>query len=154
MTDGPFSRQELEDAFVAYQEKAAVAGRTGDWASWADQFTKDAVYVERHYGRFEGREAIRAWIAATMGEFPGNAMPEFPVGWYVVDEARGWIVCQVWNRMADPGDGSIHEADNLTVLHYAGGGLWSYEEDVYNPNDFATMVRGWLDRRRELREGS
>lgn len=147
-----FTREELEEAFAAYQARGAEAGRTGDWAAWADMFTEDAVYVERHYGRFEGREAIRAWITATMGEFPGNAMPEFPVGWYVVDEARGWVVCQVWNRMADPGDGSIHEADNITKLHYAGDGLWSYEEDVYNPNDFAAMVRGWLDRRRELRE--
>ena len=151
-TSGPYSRAELEDAFVAYQERAAAAGRTGDWAAWADQFTEDALYVERHYGRFDGREAIRAWISSTMGEFPGNAMPEFPIGWYVVDEERGWIVCQVWNRMADPGDGSIHEADNFTKLHYAGDGLWSYEEDIYNPNDFAVMVRGWLDRRRELRE--
>lgn len=147
-----YTRGELEEAFAAYQAKGAEAGRTGDWAAWADMFTEDAVYIERHYGRFEGREAIRAWISSTMGEFPGNAMPEFPIGWYVIDEDRGWIVCQVWNRMADPGDGSIHEADNFTKLHYAGDGLWSYEEDIYNPNDFAVMVRGWMDRRREIRE--
>lgn len=146
-----YSRGELEEAFAAYQARGAEAGASGNWAPWADMFTEDALYIERHYGRFEGREAIRTWITATMGEFPGNAMPEFPIGWYVVDESRGWIVCQVWNRMADPGDGSIHEADNLTLLKYAGDGLWSYEEDVYNPNDFAVMVRGWMDRRREIR---
>ncbi len=147
-----WTRDELEDAFAAYQARAAEAGRTGDWAAWADQFTEDAVYVEHHYGRFEGREAIRAWIAGCMAEFPGSAMPEFPVGWYVIDEEKGWVICQVFNRMADPGDGSVHEADNVTILHYAGDGLWSYEEDVYNPAHFATMVRGWLDRRSQQHE--
>ena len=68
-------------------------------------------------------------------------MPEFPIDWYVVDEERGWIVCQVENRMEDPGDGSIHQGANITILHYAGAGQWSYEEDVYNPAHFATMVR-------------
>ena len=123
-----------------------------DWSTWADQFTTDAVYVEHHYGRFEGREAIREWITRTMGTFPGNRMPEFPVDWYVVDEERGWIVCQVENRMEDPGDGSVHQAANVTILHYAGDGKWSYEEDVYNPAHFATMLRGWqarVDARRD-----
>jgi ketosteroid isomerase-like protein len=148
----PYTREELEEAFAAYQDRAARAGRTGEWAEWAEQFTPDAVYVEHHYGRFEGRDAIRKWITACMSEFPGSAMPEFPVGWHVIDEERGWVICQVFNRMVDPGDGSIHEMDNLTVLHYAGDGQWSYEEDVYNPADFEAMVRGWLDRRRQIRE--
>ncbi len=139
-----FSRDEMEREFEAYQERGRVAGATGDWSTWADQFTDDAVYVEHHYGRFEGREAIRAWITSTMGEFPGADMPEFPVGWHVVDEEKGWIVCQVFNRMKDPGDGSVHEEYNVTILHYAGDGLWSYEEDIYNPAHFATMVKGWL----------
>ncbi len=147
-----WSREELEEAFAAYQAKGAEAGRTGDWAAWADHFTEDAVYVEHHYGRFEGRDAIRTWISGCMAEFPGSAMPEFPVGWYVIDEERGWVICQVFNRMADPGDGSVHEADNMTILHYAGDGLWSYEEDVYNPAHFAAMVRGWLECRRQRHE--
>ncbi len=140
---GAWTRQELEDAFAQYQAAAAHAGATGDWSSWADVFTEDAEYLEHHYGTFHGREAIRTWIVQTMGEWPGRDMPAFPIEWYVIDEARGWVVCQVWNRMIDPGDGSIHQEYNFTLLKYAGDGLWSYEEDIYNPAHFATMVGRW-----------
>jgi ketosteroid isomerase-like protein len=145
-----WTRQELDEAFAAYQAVAAEAGRSGDWNRWADLFTEDAEYVEHLYGTMHGREAIRQWITATMSTYPGNAMPEFPIGWSVVDEDRGWIVCQVWNRMDDPGDGTIHQAYNVTLLKYAGSGQWSYEEDIYNPAHFASMIEGWERRRTEL----
>ena len=106
---GAWTRQELESAFTEYQDAAARAAGSGDWNPWADLFTEDAVYVEHLFGRFEGREAIRRWITQTMSTFPGNSMPAFPVDWYVIDDERGWVVCQVSNRMADPGDGSVHE---------------------------------------------
>ena len=50
-----FTRAELEREFEAYQERGRLAGQTGDWRPWADQFTEDAVYLEHLYGRFEGR---------------------------------------------------------------------------------------------------
>ncbi|GAA3216969.1 hypothetical protein [Actinocorallia longicatena] len=143
---GRFTRQELEEAFAGYQRTSLAAGGSGNWDLFADQFTLDATYVEHGYGTFGGREAIRRWITTTMATFPGSAMPHFPIGWYVVDEDKGWIVCQVFNRMADPGDGSVHQADNITLLKYAGDGLWSYEEDAYNPASFLTMLTAWRDR--------
>ena len=56
------------------------------------------------------------------------------------------MFCEVRNRMIDPGDGSIHEQANITVLKYAGDGLWSYEEDAYNPLNFMTMLQGYVAR--------
>ncbi len=147
---GRFSRDELEREFAAYQRRGLEAGKSGDWNGWADQFTEDATYVEHLYGSFGGREAIRRWITRTMSEYPGSQMPYFPVEWYVIDEERGWIVFQVWNRMADPGDGSLHQAYNFTLLKYAGDGLWSYEEDIYNPQHFADMLKGWRERKQAL----
>ena len=149
---GTWSREELEEAFAAYQHAGQEAGRTGNWAAWADVFTEDAEYVEHHFGTFHGREAIREWISGVMSTFPGNVMPEFPIEWHVVDEDRGWIVCKLWNRMADPGDGSVLEAMNFTLLKYAGHGLWSYEEDVYNPNAFVEMVQEWSQRKQAASE--
>jgi hypothetical protein len=135
-----WSREELEREFTRYQERGAAL----DWSAWADQFTEDAQYVEHNYGVYNGREAIREWIVETMGTWPGNEMPVFPVEWYIIDEERGWIVAKIWNRMQDPGDGSVHQAYNFTLLKYAGGGKWSYEEDIYNPASFAEMIKAYI----------
>jgi len=45
--------------------------------------------------------------------------------------------------MPDPGDGSVHEQSNLTIMTYAGDGLFSREEDVYNPLRFMRMTLRW-----------
>jgi len=147
---GRWSRDEIEEAFQLYQETALKAGTSGDWRAWADLFTEDATYVEHHYGTFGGREAIYNWIQSTMSQPINCEMVHFPIEWYLIDEERAWVVAQVWNRMTDPGDGSVHQQYNITILHYAGNMKWSFEEDVYNPARFATAVKGWIDRKSEL----
>ena len=141
---GKWSREELQHAHDHYMEVAQRAGASGKWREWADMFTEDATYVEHHYGTFEGREALYAWISETMAEWPNSEMKEFPHDWCICDEERGWWVCQIENRMADPGDGRLYQASNLTVLHYAGDMRFSYEEDVYNPSEFAPMISDWM----------
>ena len=46
--DGTMERDEIEDAFAAYQKAGLEAGRTGKVAV-ADMFTEDATYIEHHY---------------------------------------------------------------------------------------------------------
>ena len=138
-----YTRQEMEEAFASYQAVAAKAAAANEWRAWADMFTDDAEYVEHHFGRFQGREAIYEWITTTMHTAPNDEMNAFPIEWYVVDEEKGWVVCKVQNRMRDPGDGSVHQEANWTLLKYAGNNHWSYEEDMYNPLEFGTMIKGW-----------
>ncbi|KUH95360.1 nuclear transport factor 2 family protein [Mycobacterium sp. IS-1556] len=147
---GQWSREELEDAFRGYQDAVVDIGRTWNWASYADQFTEDATYVEHALGNMSGREAIRDWIVPTMNTFPGSEMPFYPVEWYSIDVDKGWVINRNVNTMKDPGDGSVHGTPVITVLRYAGDGKWSYEEDAYNPMNFLVMVQGYIQRCHEL----
>ena len=141
---GDYTRAELEQAFQHFQDVGDRCGKTQQWQDWADLFTEDATYIEHNFGTFHGRKEIYDWIQTTMNQPIVEDMVDFPIEWYVIDEDRGWIVCQVWNRMRDPGDGSVHGAYNFTLLKYAGNNQWSYEEDIYNPKHFEDMIAGWL----------
>jgi hypothetical protein len=141
---GQWTRDEIASAFDAHKEIVVGIGKSWDWSRFADQFTEDATYVEHSFGTFHGREAIRSWIVKQMNVFPGSEMPLYPTTWHSIDEDRGWVICEFRNRMKDPGDGSIHERPNLSVMKYAGDGLWSYEEDAYNPMNFVPMVQEYI----------
>src|ERR1700712_2781429 len=119
---GRWTRAELEDAFANFQKVALHAGTTGDWAAWADLFAEDATYIESNYGRMGGRAAIKKRIVATITRPPAN----------------------------DTGDGSMHQAYNFTLLKYAGDGLWAYEEDIYDPKHFQSMMVGWFEAKKKL----
>ena len=47
--------------------------------------------------------------------------------------------------MPDPrGGDEIYRFGNVTILEYAGNGLWSFQEDIYNPNEATEMMKRWL----------
>ena len=140
-----WSRDELERAHQHYMDTAARCASSGEWRDWADLFTDDAVYLEHTFGTFHGADEIYEWIAPLMAEWPNRAMNSFPHSWCVCDEERGWWICRIENRMEDPGDGSVHQAHNITVLHYAGDMKFSYEEDAYNPASFGPMIQAWTE---------
>lgn len=138
-----FSAEEIRDAYAAFYERVAGFVSTGDWSGYADLFTPDATYVEHAMGTFHGREQIREWAVRTMTSYPGRVMTGFPLSWQVVDADSARLVCEVRNPMPDPGDGTMLEEPNLTVMTYAGDGLFSREEDVYNPLRFHAMALRW-----------
>jgi len=143
------AREEVEREFAAYVERGRAAVASGDWATWAAQFSPDARYREHHYGEFDGREAIRAWITGVMQPFPAM---DFPVEWHVIDGNRVAMRCQ--NRLPDPaGGGRSFQFPTLVVLHYDGDGQWGYEEDVYNPAEGPPVVQAWLEAGGTLPEG-
>ncbi|MCG5434475.1 nuclear transport factor 2 family protein [Mycobacterium sp. MYCO198283] len=144
-----FSRHELAAAWAAFENDVAAAALTRDWDSWVAHYTEDVVYVEHAAGTFHGREEVRAWIWRTMESFPGNHMTSFPTLWKVFDEDTGRVICELDNPMKDPGDGSVISATNLSIVTYAGYGLWSRQEDVYNPLRFVAATRRWCERAQE-----
>src|SRR5688500_57289 len=137
---GQWSRDEIESAFQHYVKTAAEAVAQGDWTAWAGLFTEDAVYVEHHYGTFNGRDAITKWINSVMSPLPGM---HGPIEWHIIDEERGWVVMLAWNRMPDPDGNGPYQAGSWTLLKYAGDNMWSYEEDMYNPSEFEEMLKVW-----------
>jgi hypothetical protein len=52
--------------------------------------------------------------------------------------------------MRDPGDGTIISATNISIVTYAGDGLWSRQEDIYNPLRFVQAGVKWCTKAREL----
>jgi hypothetical protein len=59
---------------------------------------------------------------------------------------QGNRVCAVIpNVLPDPAGGDAYFGFDVNViLHYAGSGQWSYEEDVYDPADAGRVVKSWL----------
>lgn len=145
-----WKRKEIEQAFEKYQAAALKGAQTKDWTDWANCFTEDATYFEHHYGKFWGREKILSWITETMTAGFALHMTAFPITWYSIDEEKGWVICEVMNRMEELGDGKIHEEPNITILHYAGNGLFKYEEDAYNPANFGVMIKAWKEAKEKL----
>lgn len=139
-----WNREEIEQAFEKYQAAALKGAQEKDWTDWGNMFTADATYFEHQYGRFWGRENIRKWIEGVMAPFPANCMTAFPIRWYSIDVQKGWVICEVLNRMEDLGDGVIYEEPNITILHYAGNGQFRYEEDAYDRKRMGEMVVRWI----------
>jgi hypothetical protein len=138
-----YSRGEIEEAYAVFHGHVQGFQDSGNWDGFADLFTEDAVYKEHAFGEFHGRDEIRAWSVRTMTSFPGSVMTGFPLAWSVVDEPTSRLICEVRNLMPDPGDGTVLEESNLTIMTYAGDGMFCREEDVYNPMRFLKMSVRW-----------
>lgn len=140
---GAFGYAELDEAITARWEKVEAMRVAGDWAAYVDDFTDDVEYVEHAFGTMHGKDEVRTWVVKTMSAFPGRIMTGFPIAWKVIDPGTGRIVCEIRNPMPDPGDGTVFDEPNITILDYAGDGKWSRQEDVYNPLRFHTMTKQW-----------
>jgi hypothetical protein len=77
-------------------------------------------------------------------------MVAFPSLWSVIDEPTARIICELDNPMVDPGDGTVISATNISILTYAGDGLWCRQEDVYNPLRFARAAMKWCKKAQDL----
>jgi ketosteroid isomerase-like protein len=136
------SRNEIE---ATHERYVATRGRIekGElgWDALAEYFTDDATFIDPAWGRVQGRERIRQFFVDSMAGLEGWTFPHL---WRAIDGDR--IVAGWKNRL--PGrrpDGSHYEAQGVSILLYAGGGKFSYEEDLLNMVHVFELIEesGW-----------
>lgn len=142
----PARDPELEDeARATYARYVEARGRVeagaAPWASLGEFFTDDAVFVDPAWGRTQGRDAMLPFFEQSMA---GLDEWSFPETWTMVEGNR--IVSFWWNRL--PGtrpDGTPFQAPGVSILHYAGGGRFSYELDILNMAEVMECIgdSGW-----------
>ena len=121
MTD----EREVHEAFRGFWTTGSL---DEDWERWPDHLTPDVHYVERFFGTMRGREAVRAWITSLMQQ---RADVHAVLDWYLVKGRR--VVLSMQNRYYSPDPAQPHiDFAGLTVLEYAGDGLFGYEEDYWD----------------------
>ncbi|MCW2601337.1 MAG: SnoaL-like domain protein [Frankiales bacterium] len=99
-----------------------------NWAAWPDCLTEDVLYVERVFGTMHGREEVRTWITDLMA-VRGDV--HAVLNWYQVKGDR--VVLNMTNRYYHPDPaGDPLDFGGISVLEYAGDGLFGYEEDYWD----------------------
>lgn len=113
--------------FVARRDDVD-AGKCG-WDVMADFFTEDAVYLDPAWGRQEGRERIREFFQESMAGLTGHGWST-PERWTMVDGHR---LVSHWDQvLGDKPDGGQWIVPGLSILYYAGDGLFCYSHDYLN----------------------
>jgi ketosteroid isomerase-like protein len=134
---------EARATYARYVEERGRAER-GElaWSALAEAFfTDDAVFVDPAWGRAEGRDAIARFMDESMSGLEGWTFPE---DFAMSDGDR--VVALWWNRLAGTGpDGRPLQAPGVSIMHYAGGGRFSYELDILNMAEVIEVigVSGW-----------
>lgn len=122
-------REEIEAAVARYVElRERIERGEATWTALAELFTDDAVYIDPAWGRIQGIEAIRNFLDESMR---GLEDWRFPIEYTAID---GDTVVIKWTQIL-PGtrpDGSAYCQSGYSTLIYAGGGRFSYEEDLLN----------------------
>lgn len=131
-----FSLDEVEAAFRTYWR---TGNATEDWPAWCELFTPDVTYHERVLGSMFGRDAVRAWILPLMAEY-GEIYGVYE--WHQVDPS-GRVVVYMQNRRDDPGGGRGFDFPGITLLQYAGDGLWSRQEDYWAVLESKAAYKAW-----------
>ncbi|MDP9101068.1 MAG: nuclear transport factor 2 family protein [Actinomycetota bacterium] len=116
--------REVEAAFRQHWTVGSLEER---WAEWPDRLTADVRYIEHVFGEMDGREAVRTWITGLMA---ARADVHAVLDWYMIKGSR--VVLNMRNRYYHPDPAGTHmDFPGLTVLEYAGDGLFGYQEDYW-----------------------
>ena len=121
------------EARETYERLVAVRDEIDEgkkpWSVLADLFTEDAVYIDPAWGRIEGQDAIRDFFVKSMAGLTGYGWST-PENWIMVDGHR--VVSQWDQILGDREDGTPWLVAGLSILYYAGDGLFCYSHDMLN----------------------
>lgn len=112
------------------------------WSALADYFTEDAAYIDPAWGRIDGRESIREFFEASMAGLTGHGWST-PENWTLAQGAR--LVSQWDQVLGHREDGTPWMVPGLSILYYAGDGLFCYSHDMLNMTHIGQTMRdmGW-----------
>lgn len=122
--------------FVALRDRIDMGEAM--WSSLADFFTPDAAYIDPAWGRVEGREAIRAFFEESMVGLTGHGWST-PQNWTMADGPR--LVSQWDQVLGTKDDGTQWRVPGLSILYYAGDGLFCYSHDMLNMTHVGETLR-------------
>ena len=128
------------ERFVATRQE--IQAGTKPWSALTDFFTDDAVFIDPAWGRFQGKKAMSTFLDDSMA---GLEDWEFPEQWTIVEGNR--VVSFLYNRLpGSKADGSHYDVPTVSILHYAGGGKFSYDLDILNMAELgeALLDSGWM----------
>ena len=116
------------------------------WDALAEFFTDDATFVDPAWGRIDGKDNIVRFLRESM---EGLEDWSFPMEWELVD--GDCLVTGFQNRL--PGrraDGSYYQAPGVSRIVYAGGGKFSFEQDLLNMVHVLELIKesGWLPKKK------
>ena len=121
---------------VALRELIDVGER--EWAELADFFTEDAAYIDPAWGRIDGRENIRTFFEASMAGLTGYGWST-PENWMMAEGPR--VVAQWDQVLGHRDDGEPCFVAGLSILYYAGDGLFCYSHDMLNMTHIGQTMR-------------
>jgi hypothetical protein len=131
-------RDEVQAAFEHWWE---VGNAGEDWAGWVELFTPDVFYLDHFWGPLHGHAEVDPWIHAVM-----KGVPEIygVYEWHIIEGDR--VVFHYQNRRDDPTDPDRwFDFAGLSVLTYAGDGLWSVEEDFWDAGGARRTATAYAD---------
>lgn len=141
-TRTPLEQEALDTyaRFVATRDEVDVGTR--GWADLADFFVEDAAYIDPAWGRIEGREGIRRFFVESMAGLTGHGWST-PESWTMVEGHR--VVSQWDQILGRRDDGTPWKVPGLSILYYAGDGLFCYSHDMLNMTHVGQTMRdmGW-----------
>ncbi|MBM4265099.1 MAG: nuclear transport factor 2 family protein [Deltaproteobacteria bacterium] len=119
--------REAYERLVALRDEIDVGRKP--WSALADFFTEDAAYIDPAWGRIEGRESIREFFEKSMAGLTGHGWST-PENWIMVDGPR--VVSQWDQILGESAEGKKWMVPGLSILYYAGNGLFCYSHDMLN----------------------